>query len=59
MNIEIRQVSNGFIFTLSGDQANRNVKKQEKVAGSVVELSGLIFEHLRKTYGDDFGEDKL
>lgn len=53
MNIEIRKVDNGFIFTLSGDKTNQRVKKKEKVAGSVVELSGLIFEHLRQTYGDD------
>lgn len=53
MNIEIRKVSNGFIFTMSGDASNKRVTKKEKVAGSVVELSGLIFEHLRDTYGDD------
>jgi hypothetical protein len=53
MNIEIRKVSNGFIFTMSGDKSNNQVKKEEKVAGSVTELSGLIFAHLRKTYGDD------
>lgn len=53
MKIEIRQVSNGFIFQMSGDQSNRNVKKNEKVAGSVVEMVGIIAEHLRKTYGED------
>jgi hypothetical protein len=53
MQIDIRQVSNGFIFTLSGDKSNPSVKKKEKVAGSVVELVGLIAEHLRNVYGDD------
>lgn len=53
MKIEIRKVSNGFIFQLGGDTTNRNVKAKEKVAGSLVELSGLIFEHLRNVYGED------
>jgi len=53
MKIEIRAVDNGFITQLSGDVTNRNSKKTEKVAGSVVELVGLIAEHLRKVYGDD------
>lgn len=53
MKIEIRQVSNGFIFTMSGDVKNRRAKAKEKVAGSLVELSGLIFEHLREVYGED------
>lgn len=53
MKIEIRAVDNGFIFQLSGDVKNPRIKKKEKVAGSVVELSGLIFEHLRDVYGDD------
>lgn len=52
MKIEIRPVSNGFIFQMSGDTSNRNVKKTEKVAGSVMELIGLIAEHLRATYGE-------
>lgn len=53
MKIEIRQVDNGFIAQLSGDVKNARVRKTEKVAGSVVELSGLIFEHLRAVYGED------
>jgi hypothetical protein len=53
MKIEIRAVSNGFIFTLSGDNTNRNIKAKEQVAGSVVEMVGLIAEHLRKVYGED------
>lgn len=53
MKIEIRKVDNGFIFQLSGDNKNRSVKSKEKVAGSIVELSGLIFEHLREVYGED------
>ena len=31
----------------------RQVKSKEKVAGSIVELAGVIVEHLRKVYGDD------
>lgn len=53
MKIEIRQVDNGFVTQLSGDQANTQVKKTEKVAGSVVELVGVIAEHLRAVYGED------
>jgi hypothetical protein len=53
VNIEIRQVSNGFIMKLSGDANNRGVKAKEKVAGSVVEAVGLIAEHMRETYGED------
>lgn len=53
MKIEIRKVDNGFIMQLSGDTDNRQVKKKEKVAGSVVEAVGLIAEHMRDTYGED------
>lgn len=52
MNIEIRAVDNGFIAKLSGDTKNNRVKKTEKVAGSVVELVGVIAEHLRAVYGE-------
>jgi hypothetical protein len=53
MKIEIRAVDNGFIAQLSGDVKNTRIKKKEQVAGSVVELLGLIAEHLRKVYGED------
>jgi hypothetical protein len=53
VKIEIRQVDNGFIAQLSGDVRNQKVKKTEKVAGSIVELAGVIVEHLRAVYGDD------
>jgi hypothetical protein len=53
VKIEIRAVSNGFISTFSGDVQNRHIKAREVVAGSVVELVGLIAEHLRKVYGED------
>lgn len=53
MKIEIRSVDNGFIAQLSGDAKNTQVKKNEKVAGSIVELVGLIAEHLRAVYGED------
>jgi hypothetical protein len=53
MKIEIRQVDNGFIAQLSGDQRNHRIKKKEMVAGSIVELAGVIVEHLRAVYGDD------
>ena len=53
MKIEIRQVDNGFIAQLSGDRRKPAVKATERVAGSVVELMGVIAEHLRKVYGDD------
>jgi hypothetical protein len=53
VKIEIRAVDNGFITQLFGDVKNPRVKKREVVAGSVVELVGLIAEHLRKVYGED------
>lgn len=53
MKIEIRQVDNGFVAQLSGDVRNRDVKAKEKVAGSIVELAGVIMEHLRAVYGED------
>lgn len=54
MKIEIRKVTNGFVFTLSGDQANRQVKASgEMVAGSVTEMIGLLAERLKKVYGED------
>jgi hypothetical protein len=53
VKIEIRQVDNGFITQLGGTVTNRNVKSKEKVAGSIVELVGLIAEHLRAVYGED------
>lgn len=53
MKIEIRMVDNGFITQMSGDVSNRESKKTEKVAGSIVELVGVIAEHLRNVYGDD------
>ena len=53
MKIEIRKVDNGFIMQLAGDVSNPQVKKKEKVAGSVVEAVGLIAEHMRDTYGED------
>jgi hypothetical protein len=52
MKIEIRMVDNGFITQLGGDIRNRQVKSKEKVAGSIVELTGVIVEHLRAVYGD-------
>jgi hypothetical protein len=30
MNIEIRKVHNGFIFTMSGDQANKQAGHEER-----------------------------
>jgi hypothetical protein len=53
VKIEIRAVSNGFVAQLFGDIKNRQIKSREVVAGSVVELVGLIAEHLRKVYGED------
>jgi hypothetical protein len=53
VKIEIRAVDNGFIAQLSGDAKNTQVKRKEKVACSIVELVGLISEHLRAVYGED------
>lgn len=53
MKIEIRAVDNGFIATLSGDVTNTKISKKEQVACSIVELVGLIAEHLRAVYGED------
>lgn len=53
MNIEIRKVHNGFIFTMTGDVSNKRVQKKERVAGSVVEMVGLIVEHFHEVYGED------
>lgn len=53
MNIEIRKLHNGFIFTMSGDTTNKRATKKEKVACSVVEMVGLIVEHFHEVYGED------